>query len=373
MNTLSRNVKFHSFTVAGTQTSDIPMVAMNNQTTSGLSTLILTTTSTSETGVQTPFWWSYNHGDNASEHKPESFRRQRKKRGSSSNKNSLTSERNKEHSSSGTKAVAVAPLDLGLNLPEKLRTEGNNRPKNQRKFPEPKRRPEVLIVKAGNLSYSEMLRKIKAGTEVQALGNNISSVNEKRGGHLRVVLDKKATGAEDLSRAISSAVGNSSTCIRHSHTSRIEIKDVDAEATDDEIVQAISKVSSPAINVKILSKRKVGRGTQIVTVSIPASIAKKLLSDRLRIGYVNCRVRCIIEVKKCFRCQDYGSSRDNCKASDRSNLCWKCGSEGHKSRECSSEAKCFLCKDEVSNEHVLGSYKCHNFRRALEAEKIIRI
>lgn len=112
--------------------------------------------------------------------------------------------------------------------------------------------------------------------------------------------------------------------------------------------------------------RKVGRGTKIATAVVPTSIANALTAARLRVGYVNCRVRHKIEVKKCYKCQGFGHTRDDCTHTDRSNTCWNCGTEGHKARECDSDSRCFLCRGEATNDHALGSFKCHVYRRAYE-------
>lgn len=87
MNTLNRNVKESQkdmnleklTTTTGTQTRDTPTVTANKQLTSSLSTQVPIAISHSNIGVQTPFWWSYNHGDNASELEPVTLSRQRKK------------------------------------------------------------------------------------------------------------------------------------------------------------------------------------------------------------------------------------------------------------------------------------------------------
>lgn len=52
--------------------------------------------------------------------------------------------------------------------------------------------------------------------------------------------------------------------------------------------------------IQILKQRRVKRGTQIVTISVPTSAVNKLVNTRLIIGYVNGRVRQRIEVKKCY-------------------------------------------------------------------------
>lgn len=129
------------------------------------------------------------------------------------------------------------------------------------------------------------------------------------------------------------------------------------------------KSTKPPTSATVLHMNKVRRGTKFVKVSVPTFTANALALDRLRVGYVNCKVRPKTEVKQCFRCQGYGHTRAQCTYADRSNLCWKCGSKDHKARECTLEARCFLCSGETSNEHALGSFKCHAYRRAYEEQE----
>ncbi|KAL4100827.1 hypothetical protein QTP88_020856 [Uroleucon formosanum] len=169
--------------------------------------------------------------------------------------------------------------------------------KKERKRLEPRTRSDVFIVKAGVIKYSEMLKKIKNGKEVQSLGDSISAVSETRSGHLRVVLNRKASDTEELSKAITRAIGDETICTKLTDSIRIEIRDVDEEATEEEIVQAILKSTELSTSATVLHTRKAGRGTKIVTVSVPTSTAHTLASTRLRVGYVNCRVRRKIELQ----------------------------------------------------------------------------
>uniref|UniRef100_A0A2S2PIS2 CCHC-type domain-containing protein n=1 Tax=Schizaphis graminum TaxID=13262 RepID=A0A2S2PIS2_SCHGA len=188
--------------------------------------------------------------------------------------------------------------------------------KKERKRLKPRTRTDVFIVKAGIMKSSEMLKKIKNGEEVQSLGDSISAVSKTRSVHLRVVLNRKTTDTEELLKAITRAIGDKTICNKLTDSTRIEIRNVDEEATDEEIVQAILKSTELLTSATILHTRKVGRGTKIVTVSVPTSTAHTLASTRLRVGYVNCRVRRKIEVKKCFKCQGYGNTRDQCTYTD---------------------------------------------------------
>lgn len=175
--------------------------------------------------------------------------------------------------------------------------------------------------------------------------------------------------ADAVSEAISHSVGNAVTCTKLQDITKIEIQDADEEATDDEVIHAVRMTADQAVSMQIFRKRNTGRGTLIISVSVPTKIATKLIKSRLRIGYVNCRVRLKIEPQKCFKCQSYEHTREKCTGEDRSDLCWRCGAEGLKSKECSNRLNCFLCKGETSAEHMLETFRCSAFKHALEEKK----
>lgn len=117
--------------------------------------------------------------------------------------------------------------------------------KKERKRLEPRSRQDVVIVKAGEMKYLEMLKRIKNGKEVQSLSNNIGAVSETRSGHLRVVLSRETKDIEELSNTITRAVGSDTICTRLADTTRVEIRDVDEEVDEEEIVQTILKSIKP--------------------------------------------------------------------------------------------------------------------------------
>lgn len=229
-------------------------------------------------------------------------------------------------------------------------------------------RPEAVIVQAEGLSYSDMLKKIKADKEVQAVSANFSTVSMTKAGHLRVVLNKATGNGEKISRTLQRAVGENAKSVTLKDKTTVQISDVDEEATNEDILTAITERAGIIEEVNITSKRKVGRGVQLIYATIPTSAVHKVI-PRLRIGYTNCKVRQIINVKKCFKCQGFGHTRANCTGKEVTDQCWRCGETGHKSRACERNPKCFLCVREATNDHMMGTRRCHAYKRALDAAK----
>jgi len=187
-------------------------------------------------------------------------------------------------------------------------------------------------VKVVQISYVGMLKKIKSSDEVKGVGGSITKITKTRHGHLRMVLSRETEVTDpNLTTTIYNMIGNNASCTRLSDTSLIEIRDADEESTDDKIIIAIEEHTKSKESIKITDKRKLDRGTQVVTASVPTSVVNNLLKPRLRIGFASCKTRLKTEVKKCFWCQGYGHTRQACTNEERSNFCWKCSKEDHKS------------------------------------------
>lgn len=111
-----------------------------------------------------------------------------------------------------------------------------------------------------------------------------------------MVLNKGTKDKETISKTLKNAIGNNAKSITFKDLTKVRISDVDEEATNDEVLTAIAEKIGNIDSVDIVSKRKVGRGVQLVYVSIPSAVAHKVI-PRLRIGYTNCRTKQTIEVK----------------------------------------------------------------------------
>ncbi|XP_045541397.1 cellular nucleic acid-binding protein homolog [Papilio machaon] len=63
---------------------------------------------------------------------------------------------------------------------------------------------------------------------------------------------------------------------------------------------------------------------------------------------------------RCYKCMMLGHTRALCPAeAENGRLCFRCGSEGHKSAECEAPCKCTVCATTGRpHSHVMGGAKC---------------
>ncbi|XP_052737804.1 uncharacterized protein LOC128198121 [Bicyclus anynana] len=195
-------------------------------------------------------------------------------------------------------------------------------------------------------------------------------------GDLLIILAKENTDrGHSLQKTINDILGDDATVISKGSQEVIEIRDLDEMTTKEEILEAIQKAIGDADEVTldaIKSLRKAYGGTQTAMVTLATSITRKVLgdNDKIRIGWVNCRLRIVERPTKCYRCWHYGHLATNCKSKvDRSNTCSKCGELGHKFAACKNEPRCTLCVEIDASKnctHIAGSSRCPVYREALQ-------
>lgn len=197
----------------------------------------------------------------------------------------------------------------------------------------------IEIVGEGEKTYADILRAARSQIDPNAIGVKVTSVRTTRGGkRLLVECDR----AQPMVEAVRAVVGTSAKVTLLAPFTNVEILDLDSAVEGDDVARAVALAAGcPSGEVKLKHLRKGYSGTQRALLALPAKAAKKLLSlGKVAIGGVKCWVRHRIEVGRCYKCQGYGHTAASCSGTiDRSNECWRCGTAGHKSKECRAEKK----------------------------------
>ena len=92
---------------------------------------------------------------------------------------------------------------------------------------------------------------------------------------------------------------------------------------------------------------------------------------KLRVRWVNCRIRQLVKVARCFRCQGYGHVSRDCLLPGRKDACWRCGGASYVAKECKAPPRCLKCayRGEKDVAHVSGSGSCPILRAELRRLK----
>lgn len=118
-------------------------------------------------------------------------------------------------------------------------------------------------------------------------------------------------------------------------TITIEIRDLDCLTTKEDVQEALIRETDKTTDFKVHVFDANSREQKMALATADGETASLLLRNgRIKIGWMNCRIRQRLTVTRCHRCLDYGHIKVNCKGPDRSAACWKCGKDGHKANEC---------------------------------------
>ena len=184
-------------------------------------------------------------------------------------------------------------------------------------------------------------------------------------------MSPKSENSAAFAAAIKTATVNIGTVMTLTPLTTIEILDLDGVTTEKDVREALERDFTTNMEIKRINlTRATSRGQRAAFCEIyEASAIKALDKTRLKIGWVNCRIRPVVKLTRCFRCLGYGHQTRSCTGPDRSKCCYKCGGENYKSIDCVEIPRCFLCtlnKDEKDGLcHIAGSGACKVFRTAL--------
>lgn len=112
-------------------------------------------------------------------------------------------------------------------------------------------------------------------------------------------------------------------------------------------------------------------GTKTALVKVPHRKLKNFIeSDRIRIGYVEARVRSVPRLIRCYRCHVIGHVSYVCPTNiGAREICRKCGSTDHNIKNCESDPNCMVCTRNILPTdrcgHVAASTQCPRYKECL--------
>lgn len=233
-------------------------------------------------------------------------------------------------------------------------------------------RPDAIIIKTkGELSYADILRKFKADSNLKEVGEAVAKIRRTQKGELLLQLKEKGEQTDKIKGAMIESLGDQAELRSTERKTTVVCKDMDEVTTKSDICDAIRTLLGEAdlTEENVVSLRRAYGNTQTAIISMPTVDAEKLLmAGKVRIGWVNCRIRKQERPVQCFRCLEFDHLARNCKSKiDRSKMCRKCGTDGHNAKDCKEDPVCALCKSLSPDKaaHIAGSRECPVFIKAL--------
>ncbi|KAM8711934.1 hypothetical protein ACLKA7_012445 [Drosophila subpalustris] len=202
--------------------------------------------------------------------------------------------------------------DPSLRAPPNGWTKVQGRQQSQKRV----RADAITVTGVGDCSYADMLRMVKTDPSLKHLSGDVQGVRKTAKGDLLLRLSKKpAHSPQELQEAVGKVLGSRAVVKTLSEMSQVEIRDMDELVTKEEVLEAVKGAindSTTTIDI-IRSLRAMKDGSQIATLNMPAIKAKSLVDlGKIRIGWAVCRIKPVLQPKRCFRCQEYGHYAANC-------------------------------------------------------------
>lgn len=182
-------------------------------------------------------------------------------------------------------------------------------------------------------------------------------------------IDKDADSAK-IEENIINAFGNGDIVKKLSPRSAIEIGNIDPTVDKQEILAKIADKAGIGVGeLRIKSFKSTFSGNSRAIIDTPASAGTKL-EGKIVLGFTSCLIKIANNIIRCYRCHGFGHISYNCEeARVGSNICRRCGKDGHSIKECSAESKCRLCAKQGLAEsminHVAGALSCPQFKAYL--------
>ena len=245
--------------------------------------------------------------------------------------------------------------------------------------PKQRARPDAIVIKqSGEISYADILKRVKSEPALKELGNNVSRIRRTAKGELLMQLDRNGgTSSAVLQLAVTKALGSAVEVKALTDEKAVEIRDLDEITTKEELCFDIGQQFEEAKGIRVedvKSLRPSYSGTQTAILRLPAKLVDILLNaGKVKIGWVMCRIRSKASITRCYKCLNFGHISRNCpSATDRSNMCYKCEEVDHVAKNCSNELNCILCRENYTEgdlKHAAGSSRCPVYQKAAKRQK----
>ena len=168
------------------------------------------------------------------------------------------------------------------------------------------------------------------------------------------------SGVSAFEKALEQAVGEKANVKSLVSKRSLEVRDHNETVTREKVdaVLCIALVKTDLGDQCRLYERF--GGVQTAVIRLTESDARSLLGlGKLRVGWVNYRIREHVEFARCFRCQGYGHVSRGCALPGTKDACWRCGGASHVAKECTTGSRCLTCADRGEKDvHASGSGSC---------------
>ncbi|KAJ8910520.1 hypothetical protein NQ315_012817 [Exocentrus adspersus] len=233
----------------------------------------------------------------------------------------------------------------------------------QKKIGQAIQREKIIVKAKPGESYADLLKSVKTCVNIEEKGIDIKTIKKTNKGDLFLEVIGGKGKAMLLKQTIEEKNQNAEVMIKTDEVI-LHITDIDASYNPEELRNEIIKSENlQEHQARIISMRPSQNGNQTATVAMKRAAGLRVINrGKIKIGWINCRVRKRVNLLRCFRCHLFGHRKDDCKEKDRSNLCLKCLKSGHTAKDCNNIPACVVCNMEG---HRADQTKCPAYRKLI--------
>ena len=198
-----------------------------------------------------------------------------------------------------------------------------------------------------NHTPDEMKRLLKTKIKPTEINVGISALQTLRDGRIMIETGSKKE-IEALGEKIQEACGEElEVNIQKLRNPRLVMLNIPSDITLENVKETLTQqnielhLEDGKIEPKFSYTTK--RGNKNLVIEVDSNTRKKLLQNRIKMGWIICKVDDYIVAKRCFRCSRFNHTHKECKGVEVCPLC----SGNHKLKECTtpkSGHQCINCQ-----------------------------
>ena len=216
-------------------------------------------------------------------------------------------------------------------------------------------------------TFASVLKEIKKNIDIEEMGVEIERIHQLKNGDLQMKIKEKSKGAIDhFKKSTEGALKDKATTkMSNEHRKSVLIKNIVNNTTEEDILGAISLVTDDrTIKIHSLKANRDGSSMNAIVSANLDSANTLIMLQKIKIGWVRCNIKEIVDLKQCTKCKRYGHNTRTCTYThkDLQGKCYKCSQEGHIAKNCNNEQFCYICE---TAGHVASSYRCPIYRNTV--------
>lgn len=150
---------------------------------------------------------------------------------------------------------------------------------------------------------------MRKDVDVEATGAQTSSISESRNGEILIIIKAKDMERTALEEQLRSKLGPLVTVRGLVKFNDVDLQDLDCVTSESEVensIRCVLGLHADDQSVKVRNIRQSFMGTQRATVRLKGVDVRKIVEKgRIKVGWVNAKIRLKAKAIKCFRCLGY--------------------------------------------------------------------